>query len=232
MKLSENIFKSCIVILFLLIIAFDSPAQDNSDKPLPQFLFPRFVKGVTRLKSGESSSSFLNYNTVDQIMVTEINGVYRYATRMEVIDTIYLEYKKFVPVSKVFYEVLATGPVPFFLQHKSIYTPRGSEIGYGAKSHSVGPTKIQRFELTNVVYQYGEVINIDLPPNVEVTPANVFWVMKDGNMENFSTEKQFLKIFPDKATMLKEYIKKERLNLKHPEDVIRLGIYCNELYKK
>jgi hypothetical protein len=232
MKLSDYIFKPGIVILFLLIISSDTFSQDNSDKPLPQFLFPRFVKGVARLKSGESSSSFLNYNTVDQIMVTETNGVYRYATRMEDIDTIYLEYMKFVPVGKVFYEVLATGPFPFYLQHRSTYTVRGSDIGYGAKSHSVGPTKYQRFELTNVVYQYGEVVTIDLPSNVEVTPANIFWVMKDGNMEKFSTEKQFLKIFPDKATVLKQYIKKEKLNLKHREDVIRLGNYCNELFKK
>jgi hypothetical protein len=232
MKLSKNIFKVGTLILLFVITSFDALAQDNSEQPLPQFLFPSFVKGVTRMKGGTSFSSLLNYDMVDQIMVTELNGVYRYATKMEDIDTIYVEYKKFVPVGKVFYEVLVNGPVPFFLQNKSLYTPKGSNVGYGSKSQSVGPTDYKRYELTSVVYQYNSVVKIDLPPNVEVTPASIFWVRKNDKFEKFGNEKQFLKIFPDKAAVLRGYIKKERLNLKHPEDVVKLGIYCNELYKK
>ena len=74
-------------------------------------------------------------------------------------------------------------------------------------------------------------MNIDLPSNVDVTPASVFWVSKNGNLEKFSTEKQFLKLFPEYQPELKEYIKKENINIRSREDVIRLGDYCNEIIK-
>lgn len=95
-----------------------------------------------------------------------------------------------------------------------------------------GPTKIQRFELTSVDYQYQEVVYIDLPPNVDVTPLSVYWIEKSNQLTKFSTEKQFLKIFPDKATRLKEFIKKENISFNKREDIIKLGKYCNEIIKE
>jgi hypothetical protein len=89
------------------------------------------------------------------------------------------------------------------------------------KSGSVGPTNYRRFELTNVVYLYNDVVNTELPPNVDVTPASVNWVRKNDKMERFSSERQLLKIFPEK----------EKLKLKDREDLIKLDIYCNELLK-
>jgi hypothetical protein len=231
MKLLKYSFKFVTFTLLFAFISFDILAQDNKGNPIPQFLFPGFTKGVVIMKSGSSFSSFLNYNMVDERMVTELNGVYRYATNIQNIDTIFLEYKKFVPVDKAFYEVLVSGPVTFFLQNKSRYTPTGSSVGYGAKSSSIGPTKSRRYELTSVVYQYQDVVYIDLPPNVTVTPASVNWVRMNNKMERFITERQLLKIFPEKKTQLKEFIKKEKLDLKVQEDLIKLGNYCNELMK-
>jgi hypothetical protein len=231
MKILDYSLKPAAFFLFLACISLETPAQNNPDRPLPHFLFPGFTKGVTMMKKGESFASFLNYNMVDEIMVTELNGSYRYATRLQDIDTIFLEYKKFVPVEKAFFEVLVPGPVTFFLQNKSVYSPIGSSVGYGAKSRSVGPTEAQRFEINTVGYQYNDVVKIDLPPNVEVTPASVYWVRKNGTMEKFTTEKQLLNIFPEQKTQLKEFIKKEKLNLKVREDVIKLGKYCNGLMK-
>jgi hypothetical protein len=212
-------------------MSFEMLAQNDPGRTLPQFLFPGFTKGVVIMKGGDSFSAFLNYNMVDEKMVTQLNGAYRYATSLQNIDTIFLEYRKFVPVEKAFYEVLVSGPATFFLQNKSQYTPNGSTVGYGVNSKSVGPTKSKRYELGSVVYQYNDVVYIDLPPNVTVTPASVNWVRKNNKMEKFTTEKQLLKIFPEKETQLKKYIKKENLNLKVREDLIKLGNYCNELMK-
>lgn len=218
-------------VLLLAIISFEVRGQDDQGRPLPQFLFPGFTKGVVIMKGGVSFSSFLNYNMVDEKMVTELNGAYRYATSLQDIDTIFLEYRKFVPVEKAFYEVLVSGPITFFLQNKSQYTPIGSTVGYGVKSQSIGPTKYRRYELGSIDYQYYDVVYIDLPPNIEVTPASVYWVRKNDKMEKFTTERQLLKIFPEKETQLKEFIKKEKLNIKIREDLIKLGNYCNELIK-
>jgi hypothetical protein len=226
MKSIKYIIKTGAFVLFFVIMSIDLHAQEDPNRPLPQFLFPGFTRGVIILKDGTRFSSLLNYNMVDEIMVSELNGVYRSASNPQDIDTIYLQNRKFVPVKNVFYEVLAVGPATFFLQNKSNYTPKGSSIGYGMKSQSVSSTSFKRFE-----FGQDYVVTVDLPPNVTVTPASVNWVSKNDKMEKFISERQFLKIFPEKEAQLKEYIKKEKIDLKDREDLIKLGTYCNELLK-
>jgi hypothetical protein len=231
MKPIHSSFKTTLFVLIIVILSFDLSGQDNHGYPLPHFLFPSFKEGLVIMQDGKKFSTLLDYHMVDERMITELNGTYSYAKDPQLIDTIYLENRVFVPVENAFYEILSSGPVTFFLQNKSNYTPVGADVGYGAKSRSVGPTQHRRFELIPVSELGGEVVNIDLPSNVDVTPASVFWVSKNGNLEKFSTEKQFLKLFPEYQPELKEYIKKENINIRSREDVIRLGDYCNEIIK-
>lgn len=230
MKPIRSSLKTTLFTLLIVFLSFDLSGQDNQGNPLPHFLFPSFKEGLVIMKDGKNFSTLLNYHMIDERMITELNGTYRYSKDPQLIDTIYLENRVFVPVENVFYEVLSSGPVTFFLQNKSNYTPKGSEVGYGAKSQSVGRTQYSRFELSDLRY-FGEVAYMDLPPNVDIKPASVFWVSKNGNLEKFSTEKQFLKLFPEYQPELKEYIKKENINIRSREDVIRLGDYCNEIIK-
>lgn len=221
-----------IKIGFLLIIigSLCLEAMAQTDNPLPHFMFPGFTKGVTRMKDGKTITSDLNYNMVDEILVTELNGTYRYAKDNSNIDTVYLSNKKLVPYGKIFYEVLVSGPVSLFLQNKSYFAPKGSNVGYGAKSQSVGATEFERMELNpgNNSNQWN-VVNIDLPENMEVRPASVYWIRKNGAYEKFANEKQFLKIFPDQQEKLKTFIKQDKINFKKHEDLIRLVKYCNSI---
>lgn len=228
MKTVFNCLKAS-VFTFILLLPVNLAGQNNQGIPLPHFLFPAFREGYVKMKDGKDFTALLNYQMVDEKMITELDGTYRYSKDPRLIDTVFIENRVFVPVGNVFYEVLASGPVTIFLQNRSNYTPMGADIGYGAKSRSVGRTAYSRFELSDVMYQFGEVAKIDLPPNVEVTPASVFWVRKNGEFENFSNEKQFLKIFPEFEKELKDYIKHERIRMKSPEDLKKLGEYCNEL---
>jgi hypothetical protein len=231
MKFTNKVLRTGTFVLFFTFMFLEVQGQEDQSRTLPQFLFPKFTRGVVRMKTGVSITASLNYNTADEELISEVNGVYRTTRNPQDIDTIILQNRKFVPVERAFYEVLVSGPATFFLQNKSLLTPIGSPVGYGAKSQSVGPTKYRRYELGSVVYQYNDVVYIDLPPNIEVTPASVYWVRKNDKMEKFTTERQLLKIFPEKETQLKEFIKKEKLNIKIREDLIKLGNYCNELIK-
>jgi hypothetical protein len=232
MKSQCGLLRNSLFVMFLVILSFDLSGQDNTGKPLPHFLFPSFRDGVVLMKDGKSFSTLLNYNMIEEKMITELNGIYRYSKNPQLIDTIHLENRVLVPVENAFYEVLSNGPVTFFLQNKSNFTPGGSDVGFGVKARSVGPTQFRRFELTSVVYQYNEVAYIDLPQNGEITPASIFWVRKNGTLEKFSTQKQFLKLFPEYEPQIKEYIRKEKINVRSREDVIRLGNYCNLIIKK
>ena len=224
--------RNTLSVFFIFVLLFDLSGQDNKGNPIPHFLFPSFKEGIVLMRDGIKFNALLNYNLIDEKMITELNGIYRYPKNPRLIDSIYLENRIFVPVGNAFYEVLSTGSVTFLLQNRSNYTPKGTDVGYGVRSRSVGNTQYKRFELSDVMYQSGEVVNIDLPPNVDITPSNVFWVKKNDNMENFISNKQFQAIFPEYGPELKGFIKKEKINFKSREDVIRLGNYCNEIILK
>lgn len=225
MKLFCFAFKTGIFVFLLAFLSFNLLAQVDPGRPLPQFLFPGFTKGIVIMKDGTRFYFVLNYNMVDEEMISEQNGVYRTTKNSQEIDTIYLQNKIFVPVGKAFYEVLVNGSATFFLQNKSRYTTVGTEVGYGTKSQSVGPTAFRRFEIGS------DVVTLDLPQNVTVTPASVNWVRKNNKLEKFTSERQLLKIFPEQETRLKAFIKKEKPDMKVREDIIKLGTYCNELIK-
>ena len=231
MKSTFSSLKNTLLTLFVVLHSFVLSGQDNKGNPLPHFLFPSFKEGIVIMKDGKIFNTLLNYHMVDERMITELDGIYRYSKDPQHIDTIYLENRAFVPVENAFYEILSGGPVTFFLQNRSNYTPKGTDVGYGAKSRSVGPTQYKRFELVNMqLGELGEVVNIDLPSNVEITPSSAFWVRKNDKFEKFSNEKQFLKIFPEYEPELKAFLKKERINIRSREDMIRLGNYCNEIF--
>jgi hypothetical protein len=112
-----------------------------------------------------------------------------------------------------------------FIQHKSRYSQKGTPTAYGLTTKTAGPTKVLSMRVGNQVRQ------VDLPDNVEVTPATVYWAKYNNGMNKFTSEKQLLKLFPDKADKLKEFIKNSKLDIKVREDLIKLGNFCNSLGK-
>jgi len=214
-------------IAFILLIGtvLNVNAQGNSDRPLPQFLFPVFADGVIVMKDASKSEARLNYNMVEEAMISEKAGVYWRSQNPALIDTIYLQNRKFVPVDNAFYEILATGETTFFLENKSKYVSVGEDIGYGVKSHSIDHTELTRFET------WSSVVTVELPKNVTISNVSVNWVRRNGTMLRFNTEKQLLKMFPEKKIRISDYIDKQKINLKVREDLIKLGNFCNEPVK-
>ena len=225
MKQSGTTLIRCKLVLFLVLLSFEATAQNEQEKPLRQFLFPNFAEGTIQTKSGSTLDFILNYNMVDQHMISQQTNVYRVVKNIDDIDTILLQNRKFVPFEKVFYEVLVKGHVPFFLQNKSLMTSAGNSVGYGLKSQSVGPTDMKRFEMGS------DVVSIDLPSDVIINSASVNWVKKNNEMEKFSNARQLIKIFPEYEKEIKEYIAKYKPDFKLRDDIIKLGIYCNGLIK-
>jgi len=227
MKSAGRIF--LIIAFYCGILAPGAIAQDKDGNPIPHFLFPSFREGYVKMKLGESFSSLINYNMVEEKMIVEVDSGYRYSKVPDLIDTIYIEDRAFVPFGNVFYEVIANGPVKFYLQNKATATPKGNDVGYGVTSKSVGRTSYSRFELTQVIYQYGDVAYIELPDNVDLASASVYWVHRNGDIQNFINEKQFLRIFPEKSARLKQFIKAEKISFKDRKDMMKLGAFVNRL---
>ena len=211
-----------IIIIALLNLVLPLSAQIDSVENLPQYLYPNFAKSVVKLKTGESFSALLNYNTVTEKMIFYQNGSLMTLTKPETIDTVFLQNSKFVFYENVFYEVLPGTPVSLFIQHRSDLVSPGKPAAYGTPSETAGSTSISK------LYN-DKAYNLKLPESYKVTPAPAYWIRKNNLMQKFSSERQFIKLFPSKAEDIKKYIDKEKISIKNQNDLIKLVTFCNEL---
>jgi hypothetical protein len=221
----QIIFVVAFATLLILSSSVELSAQTESSKPFPQLLFPGFTRGIIKMHSGQTNSAMLNYNTVDEEMVFKQNGIYLVLEKPEDVDTVFIQNLKFVYVGKAFYEIVVSGSVSLYIQHKSKYTSVGTNTAYGLTSQTNGSN-------SPIMVQAGnQVRNFDLPDNVTVVPAIVFWVKRNNEMFRFTNERQFLKIFPEKENEIKEFIRSSNLDFKVREDLIKLGDFCNGLFR-
>jgi hypothetical protein len=204
-------------------MAMKLTAQTDSISNLSQFLFPDFTTAVVKLKTGDSFTAIMNYNTVTEKMIFNQNGTLMDLNKPETVDTIFLQNKKFVFIEKTFCEVLVNAPVSLFIEHKSDLTSTGRPSAYGLKTQTLGTTSISTFYSENNAY------NLKLPENFKVTPSPVSWVRIDNVMHRFLTVRQFLKIFPAKSEELKQFIDQSNIDIKKFDDLIKLVNYCNGL---
>ncbi len=220
--------KSLICSTGLLLICFSSieiNAQTSGSNPIPQFLFPSFTTSTVLLKDGTIYKGNFNYNMVDEEMVFFEKGKYLVPEKPQDIDTIYIQDSPFIPVEKTFYEVVFSGKISFFIQHKSKYSSVGTATAYGLTSQTNSSVTVSTVKGGN------QVRSLDMPDNVQVTEAKVYWVRIGGEMNKFTSERQFLKLFPGTEDELKEFIKKEKIDVKSPEGLVKLGKFTNEIIK-
>lgn len=224
MKLNNIVFAAVVGSAMLMLITPVISAQESDMNNLPHFLFPEFRAGVVFMKADQPFSTMLNYNMLEQRMVTELNGIYRYSKDPAIIDSILIGDRVFIPVEDKFYELISPGRFTFLVQHRATVIESGHDVGYGVRSQSTGPTQFRRFDLNRY---WGDVAYLDLPFDGEVKPAPVFWVRQGTSLEKFSTAKQLMKILPGYKPVIHKYIDQEKVNFKSPEDITRLGNYLN-----
>ncbi|MFZ2285906.1 MAG: hypothetical protein WAV93_02875 [Bacteroidales bacterium] len=225
MNIKPILFTTVLVCAMLTVDAPVASAQGSGNKTLPHFLFPEFREGVVIMKADKPFSTRLNYNMLEQRMVTEFNGAYRYSKDPALIDSVLIENRVFAPVDGKFYEVISRGRFTFMVQHRATLIVAGNDVGYGVKSQSTGPTQYKRFEMNSY---WGDVAYLEIPAEGEVKVAPVFWVSQGTVPEKFSNARQLMKIMPGYEPVIREYMEKEEVNFKSAEDLAKLGDYLNK----
>jgi hypothetical protein len=209
--------------MVLWITTMQLMAQNSSEQNNSQYLLPDFTQSTVKMKSGKIQNAKMNYNTITEKMVFEQNGKFLDMINLEAIDTVLLGNRKFVCFDNIFYELLVNAPVSLFIQHKSDLIPPGKPAAYG------GTTQVSSSNYLSSVELAGGRYNLKLPSDYVVKPAKVNWIRKSNTMYRFLNERQFLKIFPEKADNIRQFIKQNKLRTENPEDLIKLINYCNEL---
>ena len=211
-----KVLASHIIIIISLLVGSTTFAQTKYADQSSQFIFDDYAVGEVLMKNGNKHSARMNYNAVTEKIVFEQSGQLLELANLHTIDTVYLHGRKFTPVKGAFFEKIETTPIPFFVQHKRKLVRSKKKVGFGETSELATTYGYSSAELD------GYDLNLPLTDNYEVTINPVFWVLKDGKMKSFSTERQLLKIFSKKKNEIKEYIKNEKLNIENIDDVVKI----------
>lgn len=219
----KRIIVIVLITVFITGISGHLSGQSNEDGSMPQYLFGEFSKGIVKMKNGQVQTILMNYNIVTEKMVFIRDEKYYDLANPELVDTVFLSGSRFIPAAKVFYEVLVSDPISLFIQHKGNLLPAGKPAGYGGTSQVSASTSLSSITLSSGQY------NLKLPSDYIVSSTPLFWIRRDNEMYSFETEKQFLKLFPDKEGIIKAYMKENRLKFSRPENLATIVRYISTL---
>jgi hypothetical protein len=213
-----------ITLVLILSLAFSGlNAQTDTVKNVPNLLIPRFTKSIVKMKSGEKRIAILNYNLVDQEMVFMQKNQYWVLDDPQLIDTIYMANRTFIPFEKGFYELAVPGPTTLLIQHKAYAESLGVPTGYGARSQTTS------YNYVKMIFGGNGAINLKFPDEYKIVNDTEYWIRKDGTMKSFKNRRQFLKILPDNEKEINQFIDKNNINFGDYQSVIKLVQYCNEI---
>lgn len=223
MRLNRT-FNNCFVLaLCLTLFPVMAEAQGGNTINLPNFVFPEFMDGIVELKTGDSYDAVINYEMLEQHMIVLKDGQYFVMKDENLTDTVIIGDRRFIPVEKCYYEVLATGRVSLFFEHKCILESIGGVVPYDTRSTGGGLAG----NTTN--YGPGGLIELKIPENYKVVDQSEMWVRKEGVMYRISGRKQFMKLFKENEDELNRFTGQNKTDFRNLDDVVKLVHYINGL---
>ncbi|MGI8633971.1 MAG: hypothetical protein ACR2KZ_01075 [Segetibacter sp.] len=214
--------KKFLLFVFVLNTFLVANAQDeSSDKEMSNYVFQAFIEGTVKQKSGEVNKTLLNYNLLTEEMIFDQSGQKLALDKLENIDTVFIQTRKFVPFGNVFYEVATDTPIPLFIQHKSQMIPPGNNTGFGT-SQTSAITNLTDMKAAGLAYK------LKLPDDYKILNKTIHWLRKNNNYYIIKTEKNLEDLFPEKAEVIKTYVKSNKINFKNPVDIIRAVNFSNQ----
>lgn len=200
--------------VLLMLHAVLASAQDDN-QPVTHYLLNQFYPGKVYMKAGEPSAVSLNYNALTNEMVFDNNGKYMAIANPEMVDSVVINGRVFIPADNKFYEMLTHTPNPLCREYTC--TIKSGEVtnGYGAVTNASAITSVKGIS-QSIMY------NLVLPPEYKVTAKRTWWIKTGNGFRKVSNEQQLKKLFPDKKDQISEWVKKNNTNFSEQADMVLL----------
>lgn len=207
--------------LFLVLFSFLSFHAQDKPLELSHYVFPEFTPGQVLMKNGVKNIVALNYNTLSEEMIFEDKGMKLAIAdeQLNAIDTVFIADRKFVRLEKSFLELAAATP-RLYIEYKCRIKYPGKVNGPGGRtsqtssSETYTPTDFRR-----IIYE------VVLPNGYDTNPYRYYWIEKDGALKKFKNLNQLAKLYPNKKSLYKDYIKKHAVDYNKQESIIELIRY-------
>jgi len=210
--------KFAILTLTLTVFGLGASAQ------VSPYVFPDFVKASVLQKNGAAADGTLDYNTISQEMLFLQDGV-KTVLDMSNVDTIYLQDKKFVPVSgAICYQKLTETKIPLYVQliNKPLLHGRNPDLAEQANNTITSSQGIVNAKTTSAKY------DMKFAEGYTLEPLSVYYFQKGKSFTKIDDLKKVIKLFPDKEAAITAFVKENHTDLKNADDLAKLNIFCNK----
>ncbi len=204
--------------VFVALFFCTSMQAQQISKPVAilHYVFDTFQPGKVQMKSGELFERRVNYNTITGEMIFEEKGKYLAIKEPLKVDTVFIAGRKFIPVEKVFYELILNSTYPLFQEFTAKLIEPGASIGYGNASATTNAVSL------NSLRRNGQAYEMKLPDDYQVIPGFTFWILKDGKYRKAGSAKQLIAVFPEKKEWINDFIKTNKTDFLKRSDVLLL----------
>jgi hypothetical protein len=191
----------------------------NRKVELSHYILPEFTKGTVLMKTGTINQATLNYNALTEEMIFDSNGKNLAMTKLEEIDTVYIENRKFFLLNAKFVELVYHNKYDLYIAHKCSVIEPGKPAAYGGTSQTSSTTSYSS------ILSGGQAYALSLPDGYTTKPYSDYWLKKDGKLTLILNMRQLSKQFDDKSDVFKKFIKENKVKYDDPESVATLIKY-------
>jgi hypothetical protein len=198
-----------------------SDTTDNTDNGF--YLFSKFSKGIVKFKSGAYNEALLNYNTLFGQMIFKGEKAELALDKLNTIDTVYIQDRKFIPVDTLFYEIVADKEqVPLFISYTCMVSLKPN-AGFGTTSQtgSVDVLSDYRLGVTTPMQ-----LNSD---KYKITPQITFLLKKNNSYIQITKVNNLYAFFPGKIKSIKSYVKEHDVYFDNVDEITKLILFCNHI---
>ncbi|MBS1655163.1 MAG: hypothetical protein JSU05_09980 [Bacteroidetes bacterium] len=214
MKLLLILFFFC----FATVLAAQQNIQDTSWKK--SCLFRDFSQGVVLMKDHKQEQARLNYNTLDNSVVFLQGDQIMELTGTELVDTVFMNNKKFICIKNKFYEVADTDSAQLLINYNGKLKPLTTTTEHE------GSYKKNTNETSNTVT--GTYIGQNYKGDFTVEITQQFYMLRRHKLYSIDSEKKFLKAFGiDKEQLIKQFIAENKIDFKSEKDLLKLIRHFN-----
>lgn len=209
-------FSSLLLVAFLLC-GVNSYAQKKRI-----YLFQDFTQGTILMKDKSKVSVPVNYDASNRKMMYIDKNETMILSGLEVIDTVYIDSHKFVPVGRnTFLEVISVPNGTIYINWLLKQQTQGKKGAYGQTIQG----SVENVDLNYLRQQAGDTER----KSADVYSSyneNEYWFFQSGKPVKFKNKKSLLKLFPGKEISIDNFVKENKINMSDPESVIKLTDYC------
>lgn len=188
------------------------------------YLFECYTKGTVLLKNKAYVPVPLNYDAANQKMMYMDGEKEMILDNMQGVDTVYIGKQKFTPNGQHgFLEMIPLKNGIVFINWKLKKQLVGKKGAYG----QVIQGSVEVMNINAIKQQAGIATCLDNVVDVYTQiNENEYWLKHNGKFLKCKNEKNLLKIFSGHEEKIKGYIKENKINFNHTNEVLELIDYC------